>query len=377
MRHVHTSRSGLTLVELMIAAGLAAILMTAVFQLLDVTLDLWSRGETRRSLVEQGAATGELLARDLRAVHGGQQGDFLVDWHPFDADGDQRADRVWPRVRMVRQASAGDIARIREAERQFNKTSADDEQPEPDPEDGLTPEPPDPSGLMEVVWAVLPAGKDPDVKGEGVLWRGERLLDPTGTTTYFSPGFFDANGTPELALVSEVTGGVLWFGVQLAAQTSVVHDGWKLGSELASTTACWDAWNRGRPDLDVFEWNETHVGMPAAAGAPLLPRRVRIELEFERPRDRQRRTRILDTVERDAMFLTVENGDRIPKREGLFLLVDAEWLEVINVRGDTVNVKRGARATQPVAHDAGAMVHFGEPIVIEVPIPLYVDDWNL
>jgi len=45
---VTTNRRGLTLVELLIAVGLASMLMVAVFRLLDSSLALWNKGEVQR-----------------------------------------------------------------------------------------------------------------------------------------------------------------------------------------------------------------------------------------------------------------------------------------------------------------------------------------
>ena len=47
-RHTTHRRAGMTLVELVIATGLASVVIVALFRLMDVTLDMWSRGETRR-----------------------------------------------------------------------------------------------------------------------------------------------------------------------------------------------------------------------------------------------------------------------------------------------------------------------------------------
>ena len=81
------SRTGFTLVELMVASILASMLLIALFRLLDITLDLWSKGETRRAVMQQTAATAELLASDLRALHNGQQGDLFFDrWCRLDQD---------------------------------------------------------------------------------------------------------------------------------------------------------------------------------------------------------------------------------------------------------------------------------------------------
>lgn len=373
-------RAGLTLVELIVASALASILMVAIFRLLDTSLDLWAKGETRRAVVEQATGTAELLARDLRALHSGQQGDLLAEWVPFDADGDGKPDRLWPRLRFVRQASLADVARLA-------SESIDPEVVAKARELGvevgtLIPEeerepPPLESGLIQVAWAVVPAGSNPDGKVEGLFLRGEELLAPGDVGTFFDEGFFSTGGHPPVGALREVTGGVLWLGLQFATQTSVVHDGWTVGDELRDTAGSWDAWNRGRPDPEAHFWNEPGAGMPAAEDRPLLPRRVLIELEFERPRDRQRRTRLAEELEKETTAFEVDNGQALPRGPGHHLLVGTEWMELAGLDGDRVRVRRGARGTAPQLHPVGAMVHHGEPVVVEVPIVQYVDDWNL
>jgi hypothetical protein len=348
------SRRGLTIVELVIASGLASLLMVAVFQLIDTTLGVWNRGETRRNLIEQAAGVAGLLTPDLRAIHGGQQGDFLAEWEVFDTDGDELRDRPWPRLRLVRQGSAREIARLRAG---TNKDQPD-------------------TGLIEVVWAVLPVGKG--AATEGLLWRGERLYtEATDKDSFFDPGFFAPTGKPKLGAMHEVTAGVLWMGMQFATQTSIIHGGWKPGDQLADTAHSWDAWNRLRPDPEFTPWNEPGAGMPEARGKPLLPRRVRIELEFERAKDVKMRTALAAGIDQTASTLQVVDGGRIPKRDGVFLLVGTEWMELKNVQGDSVSVRRAARGTERQIHGAGEIVHHGQTVITEIPVDLYSDDWNL
>ena len=376
------ARSGLTLLELMVATLLAAILMTALLRLLDVSLDLWARGETGRQDLEQSATIGELFARDLSALHAGQQGDFLVEWHSFDVDGDEQLDRDWPRLRFVRNASAAELARLRA---QSLEAAGLEGPAGGDPAPGAEAQPPSPplptghdaTGLIEVCWAVLPAGAGPDERGEGVLWRAERLLDATEGTSFLAENFFDSAGRPPGAVLNEVSGGVLWFGLQFATQTSVVHDGWRVGWELADAAASWDAWNGARPDVEQHPWNEAHPGMPAVDERPLLPRRVRLEMELESARDRRRRTRLLGGFDEKSTTLLVRNGEHLPRGRGARVLVGSEWMQIVSVRGDRVTVRRGVRSTRAVPHASGEMVHHGRVVVYEVPIPMYSDDWNL
>lgn len=350
------ARRGVTLVELVLATALLSIVMVAVFSLLDGSLSLWRRTETGRSTTEQAINVMELLAHDLRSLEPGEAGDLLCEWVPFDTDADGVADRIFPRLRMVRQASAAEVARVTA---------------------GWKGTPPAGASLMEVSWVGLPAGGGPDERMEGVLWRGERLTSETERLSFLDPSYFDARGKPRPGEFEEVTGGLLWFGPLFATQTSIVHDGWTVGDALADAATSWDGWNRARPDSAMVEWNEPGAGMPRVDGRPALPRRVRIELEFERPVDRLRRTRTVEHVQAEDVLIPVEDGERLPKHEDAYVLLAGEWMAVKSVSGDRLVVKRAQRGTAPRPIPAGTMVHWGPRAVREVPVRLYREDWKL
>ena len=117
--------------------------------------------------------------------------------------------------------------------------------------------------------------------------------------------------------------------------------------------------------------------MPAPNGAPLLPRRIRIELEFERPEDRKHRTRLAEALDPTSTSVRVQNGTYIPREAGAHLLVDREWMDVLEVAGDVVRVRRGVRASEAATHVKGELVHHGAAVVTEVAVSMYQDDWNL
>ncbi|MDP6539164.1 MAG: hypothetical protein QF903_00620 [Planctomycetota bacterium] len=348
--------AGLTLVELVLATGLLTVLMIAVFSLLDGSLDLWRRAETRRNLSEHAGGLVELLATDLRSLEPGEQGDVLAEWVRFDADGDGLAETGWPRLRLVRQAAAAEVARLTAAE----------EEPSTLP------------GSLEVCWAFLPAGGSADARAEAIAWRGARLALDDTRRTFFDPGFFDAaSGEPDAGELEDVTGGLLWVGLSFATQTSIVHDGWELGDRLEHAASSWDAWNRGRPDTSVHPYNEPGTGMPEVRERPLLPRRVRIEIELERETDRKARTRLTEHLAASDSTFSVDDPTRVPRGEDAFVNLDGEWMRVTGVSGSRVSVRRGQRGSEPVPHEPGSMVHWGARVVREVPITLYREDWNL
>ena len=376
-RHTTHRRAGMTLVELVIATGLASVVIVALFRLMDVTLDMWSRGETRRSMVERASTTGELLSADLRALHPGEQGDLLAEWVPFDVDGDGLLDRWWPRMRLVRQASVEDLARIA-IERAALESGPSAPSPEVDEEVSTAREAvPLESGLVEVAWAVVPAGGSGEARYEGLLVRGERLIGSDGLGEFFDEDWFGPRGLPPAGSTREVSGGLLWFGLQFATQTTVVWEGWKIGEMLEDSAASWDAWNRRRPDGESHVWNEPGAGMPAVEDAPLLPRRVRLELEFQSARERTRRTRLSQSLSKGSAVIRVDEPDGLPGSRADHILVGGEWRELLRGSGDSLTVRRGVRGTSPLDHDVGTLVHWGDRIVIELPISTHSDDWNL
>lgn len=371
MTHVQRTR-GLTMVELLVALFLASFVMVAVIQLLGVTLDMWTRGESRRSVIERSSSTLEMLADDLRALEGGALGDLLCDWARFDLDGDNQPDRIWPRLRLVRQAGAPLMQRLAMRDLDPEQIAAlDFEGLRPD----VPPDPADPSGFVEVVWVVLPAGKDAPY--EGVLFRGERILSDDTRAAFLDDQYFGTGEQPAPGSVDEVGAGILWLGFEFATQTSIVREGWKVGSGLADASASWDAWNRGRPNREASVRNEAGRGMPRVDGEPLLPRRVRLTLELESRNDARTRTTLSRTVDAQDAQLFVERGDLLPTEPNSHVWIAGEWMQVLEVRGNTLRVSRGARQTTARNLPAGATVHFGSPVTTEVPIPLYKDDWNL
>lgn len=348
------TRSGLTLIELVIATGLLSLLMIAVFSLLDGALSMWDKAEVRRELGDRNSGAMDLMAGELRGMESGAHGDAWFDWYDFDTDGDELRETVWPRLRFVRQASAGEVSRIT----------------------ALDATPKNQSALVEVVYVVLPsANKSPDHRSLGVLWRGVRMTTAE-TQSFLAEDFFRRDGNPAPGSVEEVTGGVLWLGVLCATQTSIVRGGWEIGEDLEDAATAWDAWKKDRLDSTRHRWNVLGAGMPKVGDSALLPRRIRIELEMEREADLRRRTRLSEIVTASDNLIIVDDPLRLP-RNGEMIKIDGEWLEITNRAGSRVTVKRGRRGTEATVHEVGARIHFGERVAREVPIELYREDWNL
>ncbi len=350
--------SAFTMVELLLALGLFAILVVALIRLLDTSLRIWGSAETNRDLLEMSTSVIELLAEDLQSAEGGSRGDLVGEWVRFDTDHDGTRSAPMMRLRLVRQASAADLLRLgSEGERERQNARA--------------------LGLLEVCWALLPEpGAERDARSVGVLWRGARAVGDEDSASFFQPDFFDAAGKPAPGSLWEVTGGVLWFEAWYACQTSVLHDGWSLGDDLADCASSWDAWTRARPDPELHFYNQPASGAGSADELPVLPRRMLVTLELERASERKFRTRLARTVDPESKSIAVADAERLPPA-GSFVLVDEEWMQILSAGGGEASVKRGERGTLPTAHQPGALVHHGARCVREIPLPMLREDWNL
>ena len=404
------ARAGVTLAELILATGLASIVVAATVSIVDTTLSLWTRGETVRQAREEGAAVLSILGDDLRQIHGGEEGDLLVDWEIFDLERDGVIERLHPRLRFIRDAAASEVARIerrrlaseaRAARDRLALEAGDDAQQlaEALSEEellgaaGLDAEQvalgmlgaPDlrASRLVEVLYAVVPEGRDGDRRYTGVLYRAERLHTPDTPPVLLGDGAFDRSGTPDLSLAREVARGVLWMQPLMATQTTRLTPGedgrigWDTARTAAGAATSWDAWRLGRPDPDLTFWNEPSPGMPRAGERPLLPRRIRVELEIQRPGDFDRAPRLLESVEESAEFFTVTNGAALRPAVGGHVLVAGEWMELKRVTGDRVVVRRATRGTARRRLPMESRVLFGESVDLDLPIALHEDNWRL
>ena len=354
-----SARRGFTLVELLLAVGLLSILLLALLRLVDTALTIWGRTDQNRELLELGGTTLDLLAEDLHAIEGGPHGDLVCDWALFDLDRDGIAGAPRQRLRLVRNVSAQELQRVAGQDTAGKEGAETFER-----------------GLAEVCWALLPGGEGADGRALGVLYRGEREPGDRDTLSFLDPNFFGASGKPVPGSLHELTGGVLWFELLFASQTSLVHDGWELGDGLDDCAASWDAWKKERPNPELHAFNLPAAGMPAAKDVPLLPRRVRIELELEREEDLRLRTRLAAELPADTNLFDVKDGRKLPGK-GEMILIDEEWLRLLSVDGNRVAVERARRGTRATVHPAGALVHHGWRSVREIPIPMTREDWDL
>lgn len=356
------ARRGFTLVELLVALGLFSLLVLMVVRLVRSSLDVIAETELRRDLLGTEQVATQWLLDDLEALAGGAEGDLLSDWWPFDVNGDGIAGRPWPRLRLVRRASPADLERL---------VSGGSTAEAGETTTGVGPP------LLEVVWLVLP--RTPLVPGEqrgdGILLRGERLLGGPPAESFFAPDFFRADGTPPMTAVEEVVAGVLWWRLAFADRATRLEDGWNLGTRPGEAAVAIDARGRGRPDAERHPLNQLAGFAAGERGELRLPRRIRVEFEFERPQDLARRARLSSPADPEDTRLAVDRPERLPP-VGSYLLVGEEWVRLNGVSGRFASVERARRGTRRAPLAEGTPIQYGRTVVRELPVALYREDWR-
>ncbi|MEM8712254.1 MAG: hypothetical protein AAGG01_14990 [Planctomycetota bacterium] len=218
------------------------------------------------------------------------------------------------------------------------------------------------------------------------LVRGERIHRAGSPHVLMRDDIFDRRGIPDPVYAKEVARGVLWLRPLMATQTTHVlpptekedRRAWSTGSgSIQDAATSWDAWRRGRPNVNVSTWNEPAPGMPRAGLKPLLPRRIRLELELQRTSDRQRAPELVDILDETTTAFEVSNGQRAKALIGRHAMVGGEWMKITGVSGDRVTVQRATRLTAARSHPSGTKLLVGAPAVIDLPIVMYEDDWRL
>ncbi|QDU83888.1 hypothetical protein Pla163_09890 [Planctomycetes bacterium Pla163] len=368
----HAARRGLTLIELVLALGLFALLSLMVVQLLDSTMRVWGRAEAQRYAIGTHSTLSSQILDELDQLAGGERGDLLIDWEIFDTDGDLIATRPLPRLRFVRRATAADMNRLG--------------QREIDPNDPTTArlrggELP----LLEVVYCVLPSEIEglletgelaegmPGAPGDVVLWRGERLLDDASRPSAFDDDFF-LNGFPPTGSAEPVHDGILWVELLCAGRGTRLDRGWRVGTTPQDAARAWDAHGGGRLDTALHPFNAPYMGQGTYRGEPLFPRRVRLVLEVEGPSDAKRRAALAEPLTPEAIEMVVRDPQLLPPA-GTLVLMGEEWVK-ISQPGTRTRIERAQRGTAPRPHRVGTPLQYGRRFEREVRIPLFREDWR-
>lgn len=340
---------GFTLVELLAAAALFAMLAVLLFQMVRSAMDVWGTGERNRELSERATAAFELLATDLRAAWGGSPGGappaaLLFTWRTEDDDGDGLPERRLPLLRFTRllheQSTLEWLARAGDAPGGEQAVT------------GLLPVDPatlrPTGGLAESLYTLARRPGLPLpvlVRGLRAPAGGERsLLDPA----------LAAQPDRLLADCVPVAEDVLWFGCEFWGPATA---DW--GPDGGALTA----WDSTRGVLAPGDPEFPYGAGPDSLERPhddAWPRLLRLTLVLDRAAGATASGTLAAGVSADERRLRLAGASFLRDEEPPdHLLVEDEWVAVAAIEGDEVRVTRGARGSVAASHPDGARVRAG------------------
>ena len=135
-------------------------------------------------------------------------------------------------------------------------------------------------------------------------------------------------------------------------------------------TGALPVWDSTRGILPDFPWKADD-----SADDPwddILPERVRVVLTVFPTFGM--RAYLMEDAPAEATILKVDTTEGFPPAGNdleSFVLVDSEWMRIVQVTGDSFTVERGARGTSPAAHSSGAEVRAGYSFMKVVYIPCH------
>lgn len=339
---------GFTLVELLAASALFAVLALLLFQMVGSATSVWTTGERNREAADRAQAVLDLAATDLRHLWPGlrsageQEARLLCTWREDDADGDGIPELRVAALRFTRVLhESRNLPWLRAAGDRAGGQRASALLVAEDPAE-LIPT----GGLGESLYtqAVVPgdalptlfrrvrsrAGGEGSLVAEDLLDRREKLLDEA------------------VALAD----GVLHFGAHF---------------EAAGAAEPVPVWDSTRALLDAVD-----DGFPWAVGPGSLwdgrddvfPELVTLELVLD---DGVVAGRLAEPLTDRATTAVLSSGDLPGDVEAL--LVDREWLAVVRRDGPRITVERGFRGSVAAAHAVGAQVRVGQTFRRSVRLP--------
>ena len=353
-------RTGLTLVELLVAMALLSTLGALMVQLVRNSFTLYEQSDRRGDLYDSGLHVLNILEDDLTALAGAPDGRLLLETRT----GDGEVELLLRGVRTLPGGEQGHPVLRRAGARPGGTGVFAGEDPGPGVRDAIAP----PAGLLEFVYALV---QDPDSPvGVFTLYRGERApaLAPGG--------FFAGDPTIDGAYIRQnlrpVADGVLFLAVLCLGQHS---SGWDEEAALArrasrdGATLVWDS-TRGYLEAEQFP---LAVG-PGSRGDPrddVFPRRVRIVAQVARPSDPE--ARLVRVLPASATQLEVTTTEHLPPVEAEDRLVKLgnEWIALGAMGGGWVKGARGARASGTnFRHPVGTPVYHGRVFrkTLDVPV---------
>ncbi len=315
-----TDPSGFTVIEMMVAMAVFLLLGSALALFMNSSISAYRTNMARKKAYSSALSVLTILGADLE--------------NAFLAPGDRNPDVD---VKFVCSREPNGCSKL-----VFVASSPD---PAADPDD---------RGLREIAWYT--DGAAPPFR----LLRAERVA-VGGEHSLFASLSPDDGGT-----ACDMVG---YFALVFFPDAGALTDE---GSEvspdqLRDGVPIWDSTRGILPD---FPWKADD-----SADDPwddILPERVRVVLTVFPTFGM--RAYLMEDAPAEATTLKVDTTEGFPPPGNdleSFVLVDSEWMRIVQVTGDSFTVERGARGTSPAAHSSGAEVRAGYSFMKVVYIPCH------
>lgn len=386
-------RSGLTLIELLVAFTVFALFVGALVALGTAGLNTWQEGEYRKDIYDRSQRLLDRISDDLRNT--------WVDevWHQ-DAGGRD----------LQHAAFIGDTDRNRLARLRFVRSGrADEMKLNPD----MRMRPPTADLFYTDLWEVLYCFSGPPEKA--ALTRAVRYFDRrTGETLLNGDDIADSGNRFVQSNAEILDDGVLFLGFRY----------WTQYSSTWFETKCWLCENREHADRQQYagpgkcqartgdrpcnrELRESPVAplekVPRTSkkliGPSLVwdssrttlenrwihkktrrdlndpdfvyPEIVQVTIVVESTAPEVRGVRLLDALEPAANQIRV-NGTKMLADGPAMVKIDAEWISYeAKTNTDLLRCRRGQRGTTAAAHNTGSLVRHGQTFVRDIHLPVY------
>lgn len=361
---------GFTLIEVLAATALFAVLGTMLFQIVRGAMNIWSSGERSRELHDRASAALDALAIDLRDLWPGltgaaeQDSRFLCSWREEGATGGPaftvpvlRFARVCHEARTLSWLRrAGDVAGAQDAAELLTGQESKDLLPT--------------GGLAESLYtlAVLPGQHLPSLV--------RRFRTPIGG----QGSLLDA-GLPEqrermLKGAIVLADQVLYFGVACWAPGTTHWDKPPDATGVAAPVV-WDS-TRGLlpPEDPGFPFGRGPASLLDGSD-DLFPRRVRLTLVLDDSAGDTAGGALAEAVSAESKRIVLASTTFLREQAAPdHVLVEGEWMKVTDLDGRTLSVVRGVRGTTAVSHADGAKVRAGATFERVLELPAARENWN-
>ncbi len=234
-----------------------------------------------------------------------------------------------------------------------------------------------PGNLMEVMYFC--ENGPYDEPGTFTLYRAFR--SPVGGSGSFCDDATIKAMTPEWIerYAKPVVSGLVYFGAVLWGQDTKQWDiervlnGDGIGGRVSTglSELWWDSRRARYPNFSM------HIGDKSALfyEDDVFPRRIQFLMTFVQGGKVSPDARLLGSLRGTSRNLTLDNGKIFDNSGGgavpTHLLIDNEWMEVSSGSGSRLTVVRGSRRTAPAKHETGSAVHVGRSFKLTVDIPAY------